>query len=128
MAELGVEEGGCVCLDLGPYLLGGGSVGHTLQVGDVGHGTAHWECFGRIPPQNGPQAEREATSEKTGWSMGLLPTGGRYGRGRIAGSGGLHLLPPEHSLIVYCNQAHYGSVSGSGVEARIKSGQAVVGA
>ena len=63
MAEVGaansdVEHGGGVCPDLGPDLLGGGSVGHSLWVGDVGHDTAYLEGFGPIPPQVGLQADR----------------------------------------------------------------------
>ena len=60
VAESCVYQGRCGCPDLGPELLGGGTVGHDLRVGDVGHDTAHWEDFGRIPPQGGPQADREA--------------------------------------------------------------------
>ena len=60
--------------------------------------------------------------------MGISPTGGCNGGGRIAGGGYLHLLPPEQSCTVYCDQAHYGPVSGSGSEAGMKVGQAVVGA
>ena len=36
-ADLGVEQGGCGCPDIGPDLLGGGSVSHAVWVGDVGH-------------------------------------------------------------------------------------------
>ena len=57
--ESGVEQGGCRCPDLGPDLLSGGSVRNYLRVGDVGHGNAHGEGSGRIPPQGGPQADRE---------------------------------------------------------------------
>ena len=69
MAEVGVddsvvEQGGWECLYLGPDLLGGVSVSHDLRVGDVDHDTAHWEGFGRISLQGGPQADEEATSER----------------------------------------------------------------
>ena len=40
---------------VGPYLLGGGSVGHAVRVGDVGNDTLHWKGFGKIKPQGGPQ-------------------------------------------------------------------------
>ena len=92
----------------------------------MGHETVHWEGFKKIPPQIGPQADEEVNSEKTGWSMNISPTGGRYGGGGIAGGGYLRLPLPEHSLKVYCDQAHYGSVSGGGAEAGVKGGQAVV--
>ena len=32
----------------------GGSVGNYLQVGELGHDTAHWDYFGDITPQGGP--------------------------------------------------------------------------
>ena len=90
-ADWGVELGGCGCPDLRIDLLIGGSVGHALRVGEVGHDTAHWESFGWIPPQGGLQADGEATSERTGRSMGLSPAGGRDGGGGIAGGGDLCL-------------------------------------
>ena len=82
-AEQGVDQGGCVCPDLGPYLLGGGSVGYALRVGDVGHDTTHWEGLGWIPPHGGPQADGEATLERTVRSMVLYPARGCNGRGDI---------------------------------------------
>ena len=33
----GAEQEGCGCLDLRPDLLGGGSVGHVVCVGEVGY-------------------------------------------------------------------------------------------
>ena len=60
---------------LGPDLLGGGSVGHDIRVKDMGDDTPHWEGFGRIPPQGGTQADREATWEREGWCMGTHPAG-----------------------------------------------------
>ena len=122
-ADSGVEQGGFGCPDLGPDLPGGGSVGNDLWVGDVGRDTLHWEGFGRIPPQGGPQSDREATSERMGRSMGIPPSGGRGGGGRTTGGGELRLLPPEHSCTVYCCQDHYGPVSGGRAEAGIKGDQ-----
>ena len=90
----------------------------------MGHDTVQWEGFGWIPPQ---QADEEATLERTGQSMGLSPAGGRDGRDRIAGGGDLNLPPPEHSCTVYCDQAHYGPVSGGRAEAGVKGRQVVVG-
>ena len=60
--------------------------------------------------------------------MGVSPAGGSSGRGSITGGGDLHLLPPEHSRTVHCDQAHYGFMSGAGAEDRVKVRQAVVGA
>ena len=63
----------------------------------------------------------------TGRKLGLLPAEGCNGRGGVAGGGDLRLPSPEHSRTVYCDQAHYGPVSGGGAEAGAKGGQAVVG-
>ena len=57
------------------------------------HDTAHGEGFGPVPPQGGLQADGEETLERTGHSLGIYPTGGRDGVGRISGGGYLHLLP-----------------------------------
>ena len=59
-------------------------MGHDLRFGDVGHDNPHWEGFGQIPPQVGPQADGESTSERMVWIMGLPPSGGRDGRGIIS--------------------------------------------
>ena len=56
--------------------------------------------------------------------MGLSPAGGRDGRGGITGCGDLCLLPSEHSRTAHYNQAHYGYVSGVGMEYGVKGGQA----
>ena len=47
-ADQGVDQGGCVCPDLGENLREGGSGGHAVLVGDVGDDTAHWEVWGRF--------------------------------------------------------------------------------
>ena len=59
--------------------------------------------------------------------MGVSSSIGRDGGGGINGGWYLHLPPPEHSRTVYCDQAHYGPVSGVRAEAGVKGGQAVVG-
>ena len=87
----------------------------------------HWEVVGRIPPQGGPQADVEATSAREGWRVGIPPSGGCNGGGGAAGVVDLHLPPPEHSFTVYCDQAHYGPVSGGGAETGATVVQAVVG-
>ena len=87
-------QGGCGCPYLRPNLLGGGSVDHDVQVGDVSDDTPHWEDFGQIPLQAGPHADREATSKRTERRMGIPPAGGRDGRGGIAGCGYLRLPLP----------------------------------
>ena len=89
-----VEQVGCIFPDLGKDLLCGSSGVHYLRVVDVGCDTAHWEGFGNIPPQGGPQDDVEATLESTGRSMGISPTIGRDGGGGISGGGDLHLPPP----------------------------------
>ena len=59
--------------------------------------------------------------------MGVSPSGGYDGGEGITGGGDLRLTPPEHSCTVYCDQDHYGPVSGGREEAGVKSGQLVVG-
>ena len=73
------------------YLLDGGPVGHTVRVGDVGDDTLYWYIVERIPPQDGLQADREATSEREGRSVGIPPAGGCNGRGGTTGGGYLRL-------------------------------------
>ena len=107
VSESSVDQEGCGCPDLGPDLFGSGSVNHALRVGDVGYDTTHWEGFGKIIPQGGPKAEREATSERTGRSMVLSPSG-VCDDGDGTAVGGYLLLPlPEHAPPVYCNQNNY---------------------
>ena len=93
----------------------------------MGHGTVHWDSFGRIPPRGGPQTDREGNLKRTVRRMVISPNGGRDGRGVTAGGGDLSVPPPEHSHTVYCNQYHYGPVTGGREEARVEGGQAVVG-
>ena len=59
--------------------------------------------------------------------MVLYPTAVCDVRGGIEGGEDLRLTPPEKDT-VYCDQDHYGHVSGSGAEARAKGGQSVAGA
>ena len=62
VAILGAEQGGSRFPDLGEDRRAGGSGIHVIQVGDVGNDTAHWEGFGRILQQGGPQDDVEKTS------------------------------------------------------------------
>ena len=80
----------------------------------------------RVLPQVVPQADMEATSERTGRSLSLSPAGGIDGRVRLARGGDLLLPPPEHRRKVYFKQAHYGPVYGRGAEAGGKGSQVVV--
>ena len=64
---------------------------------------AYEEGVGQIPPQGGPQAEREATAEGAGWSLVLPPSGGCNGGGGFAGGGDLRLPLSEHSCAIYCD-------------------------
>ena len=93
----------------------------------MGTDSAHEEGVGRIPPQGGPQADGEATVERTGRRLGLPPVGGGYGGGGRAGSGDLCLPSPEHSCTLYCDQANCGTVSGGKTEAGTKGGNEMVG-
>ena len=58
--------------------------------------------------------------------MGIPPAGGRDGGGGNAGGGYLRLPSPERIHTVYCDQTHYGPVSGGGGETRFKGDQVVV--
>ena len=69
----------------------------------MGHDAAHEDGFGRIPQQDVPQADREATAEGTGWRMGLPPSGECNGRGGLKVGGHLRLPPLENSRTVYCD-------------------------
>ena len=53
-ADTGIDQGGGGCPDLGPYILGGGSVSPVVRVRDMGDDAAHREGVGQIPPQDGP--------------------------------------------------------------------------
>ena len=90
------------------------------------HDPPYWEGIGRISPQGGPQADGEETSEREGRHVGIPPAGGRYDGGGTVGGGDLRLPPPEHSITVYCSQAHYGPVSGGRAETGANGIQVVV--
>ena len=49
-------RGGGGCPDLGPNILGGDLVGDAIRIGYWGYGPTHWVVFGRIPPQDDPEA------------------------------------------------------------------------
>ena len=49
-SNLGVNQGGSGCLDIGTDLLGVGAIVPAIWVRDVGPDTANAEDFGRIPP------------------------------------------------------------------------------
>ena len=127
-ADEGAEQGRCVCPDLVPDLLGGGPVGHAVQVGDVYHDSPNWEGLGQIPQQGGLQDEGGGNSVRKGEHTGIPPAGGRDDRYGTAGGRYLRIPPPEHSCTVYCDQDHYGPVSNGGAEAGVKGNQTVVGA
>ena len=93
----------------------------------MGPGAAYEEGVGRIPPQDGPQADGTKTTEGAGRRLGLPPAGGFDGGGGFTGGGYLRLPPPEHSSAIYREQAYYGPVSGGEAEARAKGGNEVVG-
>ena len=92
----------------------------------MGDEVAHWEGVGQIQPQGGPQADREATSEREGRSVGIPPVGGRDGGSGTEGGEYLSLSYPEHGCTVHYNQAHYGPVSGGAADTRAKGIQSVV--
>ena len=59
--------------------------------------------------------------------MGVSPSGGINGGGRITGGGDIRIPPPEHCCTVHLYQAHYGPVSIGGSEAVVKVEQVLVG-
>ena len=50
VADLGIEQGGSGCMDIGTDLLGIGIFGHAIRVRDMGPGAAYEEGVGWIPP------------------------------------------------------------------------------
>ena len=54
-AEKGAGKRGRVCPGLGTYILGSDPVSDTVLFGYVDDEPTHWEGFGQIPPQGGPQ-------------------------------------------------------------------------
>ena len=126
-ADEGYKQGGFKFPNLRPDLLGRSPVGHAVRVGDVCHYPSYWEGVGRIPPQGGLQADREATLVSKVQSMGIPPAGVRNGRGGDSRGGDLILMQTKYCFTVYCGHAHYGTFSGGGAEAGVKGDQAVVG-
>ena len=126
-AESGTEQVESGCLDIGADLLGGSTIGPDIQVRDMGPDTAYAEVYGRIPLQGGPYTDGAKTAEGTGRRLGLTPSGGCNGGGGVIGGEYLRLQPPEHRGGLYCDQAHYGPVSGGKQDTRAKSGNAFVG-
>ena len=59
--------------------------------------------------------------------MGVSLAGRSDGGGGVTRGGDLRLLLPLHSREIYCDQAHYGTMSGSGEAYGITGGQAVAG-
>ena len=49
-SDSGTEKGGSRCPDIRADLLGGGKIGPTIRVRDMGTDTAYAEGDGRIPP------------------------------------------------------------------------------
>ena len=125
-AVQGLEQGGCGCPELGENLRGVDSDCHDVQFRDVCDETTHWECFGRIPSQGGPQADGTTTLERARRWIFVSSAGVIDGGDGITGGGDIHIPPYEHSSTVHCNQAHYGPVSGGGAASRVKGVQYVV--
>ena len=92
-ADSYIDQGGRGCPDIGTYLIGGGAIGTSIRVRDMGPDAAYEEGIGRIPPQGAPQDDGTAAVEGAGRRLGLPPYGGCDGGGRVAGVGDL-CLPP----------------------------------
>ena len=65
------KQEGFGCPDLGPDLLCSGPVGPVVRVGDVSDDPQNWEGVGRITPQGGLQADKEATLSREGRLVGI---------------------------------------------------------
>ena len=73
-------------------LCGRCAVSPVLWVVDVDYGTMHWDELVQLPPQGGLQTYGEATTEGTGWYVGVPPAGEGNIVGRPTGGGDLRLL------------------------------------
>ena len=102
-ADLDIDQEGNECPETGTYLLVGSAIGHAIWVKEMGPDAAYEEGVVCIPPQGGPQADGEATTEGTGQRLGLSPAGGCDCRGGFVVGGDLRLPHPEHSRAVYCD-------------------------
>ena len=60
----------------------------------MGDDAVHRGVLGRIPPQGGLQADREATSDRTVRSVDIHSAGVNDDRSGTSGGGELCLLPP----------------------------------
>ena len=80
-------------MDLGPDILGGGSVCTDIQVTEVGDEDAHQQGVGQLPPQVGLQTDRGGILEKEGRSVDIPPDGGRNDISGDAGGGDIRLPP-----------------------------------
>ena len=124
-ADEGAVQGGCGYPDLGIDLFGGGPVGHAVLVRYMVHDPLHWEGVGWIPPHWERQTEKESTLAGKVICLDLPPSGGRNAGGGNAGGGDLRLPTKEHSCTVYCDEAHYGPVSGGRSDNGFKGDQGV---
>ena len=57
-ANMGIDQGGGRCPDLGPDILSVSAIDPAVRIRDVGDNTAHREGVGRITPQGGQQTYR----------------------------------------------------------------------
>ena len=64
VADMGLDQGGGLCLGLGTDILRGGAVGPAIQIQDMGDEATHQEGIGQISPQGEPQDDVEATYER----------------------------------------------------------------
>ena len=66
-----IDQGGSGCPDIGKVLLGGGSIGPSIWVRDMGTDAAYEESVGKILPQGDPQAYGMAIKEGAEQRLGL---------------------------------------------------------
>ena len=78
---------------IGGVLRCGGTFSSVIWAIDVGYVPVCWEDLGGLPPQGGPQTSEAATTEGTGWDVGVPPAGGGDGGGGNAVCGDLRIPP-----------------------------------
>ena len=103
VGNLGIEQGGKVCPDIGRDVFGGGTMGPAVWVREMGPNTAYADGPGRISPHSSLKTDGTETVEDTVQKMGLPPAGGYDGGGGVKGGGNLGLPSPEYNGAIYCD-------------------------
>ena len=72
-ADSYIDQGGSGCPDIRTDLLGGGAIGTSVRVRDMGPDAAYDEGIGRISPQGRPQSDGKAAVERGRTEAGFTP-------------------------------------------------------